>query len=85
MIDKLKAEMESTEYMCTTADIWSTKNKYYLGMTAHWTGDEWTRKSVALGCRRFVGSHTYDKIAELSLLVNYMDSLISTSAKLCAQ
>jgi len=36
MIDRLKTEMESTKYVCTTADIWSTNNKSYLGMTAHW-------------------------------------------------
>jgi len=65
MTERLKAQLDSVEYVCTTADIWSTNNKSYLGMTVHWIDEDLTRKSVALGCRRFIGSHTYDKIGEL--------------------
>lgn len=35
-------------------------------MTAHWIDPEkMTRKSAALACRRIIGSHTFDKLAEV--------------------
>jgi hypothetical protein len=60
----IKTSLAATKYVCTTADIWSSHNRSYMGMTAHWI-DGYERKSATLACRRFVGSHTYDKIAEI--------------------
>lgn len=38
----------------------------YLGVTAHWIDSETlTRKSAALVCRRFKGTHTHGRIAQL--------------------
>ena len=42
MTDRLKAQMNSAEYVCMTADIWSTNNKSYFGITAHWIDDDLT-------------------------------------------
>ncbi|CAI6366810.1 unnamed protein product [Macrosiphum euphorbiae] len=66
--EKLKNVFESDPRpsVCTTADIWSTKHKSFMGVTAHWIDENTlTRLSCVLACRRFRGSHTYDKIAEL--------------------
>jgi len=44
-------------YVCTTADIWTVKRKSYMGMTVHYIkdGEELSRVSAALACRRFMG------------------------------
>lgn len=60
----IKTSLAATKHVCTTADIWSSHTRSYMGMTAHWI-DGYERKSATLACRRFVGSHTYDKIAEI--------------------
>lgn len=67
--DKMKQqitdELNAVQYVCTTADLWSSANRSFLGMTAHWfTIDMLERKSVALACVRFKGKHSYDKIAQ---------------------
>lgn len=61
------AALKMAEFVCTTADIWSSSRKSYLGVTVHWIdcNNNLKRKSATLACRRFKGSHTYDKIAEL--------------------
>lgn len=57
--------MSSFNYICTTADAWSTCGRGYLGVTAHWIDDKtFKRHSAALACRRLSGSHTYDVLAE---------------------
>ena len=51
-------------FVCTTADLWSSQNKSFLGMTIYWI-DHCTleRKSAAIACTRFKGGHTNDNIA----------------------
>ncbi|XP_046749836.1 uncharacterized protein LOC124413353 [Diprion similis] len=61
----LLSTLESIEYVCTTADIWSSSKRSFLGVTVHWIDDTFERQSAALACRRFKGTHSYDKIAEL--------------------
>lgn len=64
--ENLKAKLKCINYVCTTADIWSSSNKSYLGMTVHWIDpNTYERNSFTLACRRFKGSHTFDKVAEL--------------------
>lgn len=67
MLHTLKSELSSTRYICTTADIWSSAHRSFLGMTAHWFGTDsdgnLLRKSAALACMRFKGKHSYDHIA----------------------
>lgn len=36
METELKKTFESSEYVSTTADIWSSHNKSFLGITVHW-------------------------------------------------
>ncbi|KAK0049029.1 hypothetical protein Bpfe_021614 [Biomphalaria pfeifferi] len=66
MIEKLKQVLSEQTFVCTTADIWSSNRQSFLGVTAHWINiSSLSRESAALACRRFPGSHTYDRIAEL--------------------
>jgi hypothetical protein len=64
MLSSITEEMKTTKWVSTTADKWSVNTHSYLGVTAHWITDDLERHSAALACRRFVGSHTYDRIAE---------------------
>ncbi|XP_077270691.1 uncharacterized protein LOC143901934 [Temnothorax americanus] len=65
-VSEVRKTMNSARYVCTTADIWTGSNRRFLGVTAHWI-DEKTldRKSAALACRRFPGTHSFDNIAEM--------------------
>lgn len=65
MVVKVKQILAEQSYVCTTADVWSSNHRSYMGITAHWIDTELKRSSVALACRRFTGSHTYDKIGEM--------------------
>jgi len=35
-VEYLKQTFQSINYISTTADIWSTKHKSFIGVTAHW-------------------------------------------------
>ena len=35
-MSKIKSELKAARYVCTTADIWSTRQRSFLGVTAHW-------------------------------------------------
>lgn len=70
MVQDIRDQLEHQLMICTTADIWSSHRKSYLGMTAHWVTDDISRKSVALACRRIKGSHTYSVIAELIMNIH---------------
>jgi len=63
MRSKLKDELANTNFVCTTADVWSSSHRSFLGVTVHWVNLNLVRESAALACRRFISSHTYDKIA----------------------
>jgi hypothetical protein len=64
LIVEVTKNLAAAHYICTTADAWSVDGRGYMGVTAHWI-DSTTleRKSAALACRRLMGSHTFDVIA----------------------
>jgi len=65
-ISMLTSLLIKQQYICTTADIWSTNNKSYIGMTCHFIVEiSYTRHSCVLGCRRIKDGHNYLNIAEV--------------------
>ncbi|XP_071575085.1 uncharacterized protein [Temnothorax nylanderi] len=60
---KLKELLEKQAYICLTTDIWSCRNKSYIGMTTHFITDTFERKSYMLACKRILYNHTYKNIA----------------------
>lgn len=53
--------------ICLTADAWTgfSNRRSFLGVTGHILGNDLKRRSFALACRLFPGSHTFDHIARL--------------------
>ncbi|XP_058629915.1 uncharacterized protein LOC131539375 [Onychostoma macrolepis] len=64
MKSALIQKLNNAEYVATTADCWSARQRSYLGVTCHWIDStSLERCSAALACRRMTGSHTFDVIA----------------------
>lgn len=61
----LKKDLKDADWVCTTADAWSTRRKSYIGVTAHWLSEDLKRKSACLAVKRIRGKATYDVIAKL--------------------
>ncbi|XP_036336509.1 uncharacterized protein LOC118746724 isoform X1 [Rhagoletis pomonella] len=58
--------LNTVQYYCTTVDVWSVGEISFLGYTCHWLcPTTFKRSHIALACRRFKGSPTYDRIAQL--------------------
>jgi len=65
-IDKLKYFLSQYQYICTTTDIWSMKDRSFIGVTAHvLSNKDFSRISTVLACTRFEGVHSYDRIADI--------------------
>jgi hypothetical protein len=59
----VKEQLALQQFVCTTADVWSTSKRSYMGVTVHWIDTvSFDRCSAALACRRFKGKHSYDHI-----------------------
>lgn len=69
-VAKIKSELEELPYVCTTIDIWSSKKRSFIGVTAHWITNDLLRVSVALACRRFRGVHSYDRLSDIIQEIN---------------
>lgn len=64
MFNAITSNLLSIPFVCTTADLWSSQNRSFLGMTVHWIDpNTYLRKSAALASKRFKDGHTNDKIA----------------------
>lgn len=63
MESDLKNTFESLPYVSTTADIWSSHNKSFLGITVHWINPlNFNREKAGVACKRIKGRHTYDVV-----------------------
>lgn len=76
--EQLSELLQKVQFISTTADIWSTKHRSFMGVTAHWI-DEITfqRHSAVLACKRFKGTHNYTRIADLLFEINMQFKLKS--------
>ncbi|XP_024869998.1 uncharacterized protein LOC112453440 [Temnothorax curvispinosus] len=76
--EQLLQVFQNVKFICSTADIWSTKHRSFMGVTAHWI-DENTlqRHSAVLACKRFKGTHNYISIANLLFEINMQYNLKS--------
>jgi hypothetical protein len=63
-IESLKNKLLTIPYVCTTADIWSSNNKSYMGVTCHYLDDQLKKHSAILACKRMKYSHTHLQIAK---------------------
>ncbi|RLU16751.1 hypothetical protein DMN91_010819 [Ooceraea biroi] len=62
----IKHEILNTKHVCTTADIWSSHSRRFIGVTVHWIDAQSVKRiSYAIACKRFSGSHTHDRIANI--------------------
>lgn len=64
-ISQLKEDLINVDFVCTTADIWSGRRRSFLGVTVHWISPMYERKSAALACRRFGGTHCFSRITDM--------------------
>ncbi len=60
----IREELDKADHVSTTCDIWSRAHRGFLGMTVHFFTKDLKRKSYAISCMRFRGSHSYDRITE---------------------
>ncbi len=63
MQGKIREALEEVEHVSTTADIWSSSHRSFLGVTVHALTNTMGRRNYAIACRRLQGSHTYDVVA----------------------
>lgn len=81
---KLRSIFSNQKSICLTADIWTCKNRSFLGISGHYI-DEITlkRKSYVLSCEYFPSPHNFQTISErFQLLYSRFDinpsSIIAT-------
>lgn len=64
--------LKDIPWVATTADCWSTHNRSYLGMTAHWLHPKTrTRQHAVLACSRLMRHHTFDVLAKAVVDIHY--------------
>lgn len=64
VLQEVTKEVAGVEYVCTMADVWSSKHHAYMGASVHWLDDKLQRRSRVLACKHFEGSHTGEATAE---------------------
>ena len=62
---RLIMALEEASYVSTTADLWTSRRRAFLGMTVHWLGEDLVRRSACLALCHVIGSHTFDVIAKI--------------------
>ncbi|KAL2101773.1 hypothetical protein ACEWY4_003534 [Coilia grayii] len=85
MENNLKRNFETLEYVSTSADIWTSHNKSFLGMTVHWINPvSFQREKAAIACKRIKGRHTVHMTLSLVKLSRFILPLDYLSHKVTA-
>lgn len=59
MEDQVRGLFNNVEKVALTVDGWTGRfGGSFFAITAHWIGDDWTHKEMAIGFENIVGSHT---------------------------
>lgn len=75
--NELKEALSNVKFACATADLWTSYQRSFLGMTISWLHPETLeRKNDVMSCVRIMGSKTFDIIAAFM-----KDSLDSVGAR----
>lgn len=61
----LKLTFNNLNYVCTTVDVWSGTQNYFLGVTAHWIKEDLNRGSAAIAYRTFKHSLSMERIYQI--------------------
>lgn len=80
---QLKDHVAKADWVSTTADIWSGRKRSFLGMTIHWIDADYKRRAAPLACRRFRGTHSFDRIANLISEIHASFSLAPPKITAC--
>lgn len=65
MKSEIKKLIASQDYICTTADVWSSTATSFFGMTLHFINSNIVRKSLLLGFRQMKHKQTYIEIKDM--------------------
>lgn len=78
--DAIKSELKNIiareNFFCTTADVWTNRNRSFLGLTIHYFNSNLDKQSFLLAFRRLYGRHTHENLAEKIIEVNREFNLI---------
>ena len=62
---KLVELLSRVQFIATTADCWTSRNRSFLGMTAHWINEvTLKREKAVLACEELTMSHTHEVLAD---------------------
>lgn len=65
----LKLIISQQKWICLTADIWSCKNRSFLGVSVHFMDNDLKRQSYVISCKDFPAPHNYETITESFQLI----------------
>ena len=62
---QLKEKLATVDYVCTTADCWTSRRRSFLGVTVHWIdAGALERRGSCMAVRQLFGRHTYETLAK---------------------
>lgn len=79
-VKNLEKTLSKQRWFCLTMDIWSCKNRSFLGVSIHYIDEQtFERNSFVLICQDFPSPHTHEHIAERLQILYHRFSLKPSS------
>lgn len=79
-VKNLEKTLSKQRWFCLTMDIWSCKNRSFLGVSIHYIDEQtFERNSFVLTCQDFPSPHTHERIAERLQILYHKFSLKPSS------